>query len=237
VKTFAAQHGDLVALPPTAPYSTDPGSPYYHENVEVATTVSNMTPENHWIAEFWSDDLTGMTFSPPARIFAIANQLISIEHMNLEETLHMYAILGIAINDAAVACWNSKYIYNTERPETFIRKYIDPDFSTIMGEATGNPGLNPAFPGYPSGHSTFAGVSWRIFEHFFGQEYEFTDHCHYGRTEFEGYPRTFTSWKQMAEENAYSRIPLGVHVRQDCVEGLRLGNLMGVRALDLDLAY
>ena len=27
----------------------------------------------------------------------------------------------------------------------------------------------------------------------------------------------------MAEENAYSRIPLGVHIEMDCTEGLRLG--------------
>lgn len=235
VRTFAARPGDLVALPPAAKYSTDPNSTYYKEHVEVAQTVNNMTPDNHWIAEFWSDDLTGMTFSPPARIFAIANQLISLERMNLEQTLHLYCVLGIAINDAAVACWNSKYIYNTERPETYIRQYVDPNFRTILGAAVNNPGMTPAFPGYPSGHSTFAGVSWRIFERFFGQQYDFTDHCHYGRTEFEGYPRTYTSWKQMAEENAYSRIPLGVHVRMDCVEGLRLGNAMAVRALDLEL--
>lgn len=235
VRTFAALPGDLVSLPPSATFSTETNSKYYQEHLEVSNTVKNMTLDNHWIAEFWSDDITGMTFSPPARIFAIANQIIANERMNLEETLHMYCLMGIAINDAAVACWNSKYIYNTERPETYIRKYIDPDFQTILGEAVGTPGLNPSFPGYPSGHSTFAGVSWRMFEHFFGQQYEFTDHCHYGRTEFEGYPRTYTSWKQMAEENAFSRIPLGVHVRMDCVEGLRLGNSMAVRALGLDL--
>jgi hypothetical protein len=236
VRTFAAQHGDLIALPPAAVYSADPNSTYYQENVEVANAVNNMTDDNHWIAEFWSDDLTGMTFSPPARIFAIANQLVSAEHMTMEKTLHLYCVLGIAINDAAVACWNSKYIYNTERPETYIRQYIDPNFRTILGEAINTPGISPAFPGYPSGHSTFAGVSWRIFEQFFGQQYDFTDHCHYGRVEFEGYPRTFQNWKEMAEENAFSRIPLGVHIRMDCVEGLRLGNLMGVRALDLELA-
>ena len=27
----------------------------------------------------------------------------------------------------------------------------------------------------------------------------------------------------MAEENAYSRVPIGVHVEQDAIEGLRLG--------------
>ena len=236
VRTFAARPGDLISFPPTAQYSTDPNSKYYQEYKEVDDAVTNLTEENHWIAEFWSDDLTGVTFSPPARIFAIANQVISIEHMSLEETLHFYCVMGIAINDASVACWNSKYIYNTERPETYIRKNINPNFAPILGLAIGTPGMTPAFPGYPSGHSTFAGVSERILDHFFGVQYEFTDECHYGRTDFRGYPRTYSSWKQMAEENAYSRIPLGVHVRQDCVEGLRLGNALALRALDLELA-
>ena len=236
VRTFAALPSDLVSLPPTAKYSTDPDSKYYKENLEVDEAVKNETQESHWVAEFWSDDLTGMTFSPPARIFAIANQVISIEKLNLEETLHLYCVMGIAINDASVACWKSKYVYNTERPETYIRKFIDPDFKSILGEAIGTPGMTPAFPGYPSGHSTFAGVSWRILEHFMGAQYEFTDHCHFGRTEFDGYPRTYSSWLQMAEENAYSRIPLGVHIRQDCVEGLRLGNAIAQRSLDLELA-
>lgn len=235
VRTFAAYNNDLISLPPVYSYSTDPSSKYYQDNLEVTNRVDSITEQDHWIAEFWSDDLTGMTFSPPARIFAIANQIVDRQHMNLEEALHLYCVLGIAINDGAVACWKSKYIYNTERPVTYINKYIDPNFKSRLGEAIGTNGMNPAFPGYPSGHSTFAGVSMRIFEHFFGELYEFTDLCHYGRTEFRGYPRTFNSWKEMAEENAYSRIPLGVHIRMDCSEGLRLGNLMAVRALSLDL--
>lgn len=235
VRTFAAKYDDLIAVPPVYKYDTDPNSKYYQDNLEVAERVKNLTPEDEWMAEFWSDDLTGMTFSPPARFFAIADQIVPIEHTNLEETLNLYCRLGIALNDAAVACWKSKYIYNTERPETYIRKYIDPDFKTILGAALGQPGITPPFPGYPSGHSTFAGVGERIFEHFFGMNYEFTDLCHFGRTEFNGYPRTFTTWKQLAEEDAYSRIPLGVHIRMDCSEGLRLGNVMAVRALALDL--
>lgn len=235
VRSFAANPSDLLSLPPVYQYSTDPTSDWYKENLEVANAVNNMTDENRWIAEFWSDDITGLTFSPPARILAIANQIIKAEKLNLEETLHLYCIMGIALNDASVGAWKSKYVYNTERPETYIKKYIDPDFKPILGEAIGVPGLTPSFPGYPSGHSTFAGVSRRLFDHFFGEQYEFTDHCHFGRIEFAGYPRTFNSWKEMAEENAYSRIPLGVHIRMDCNEGLRLGNVIAVKALDLDL--
>lgn len=235
VRTFAARNNDLISPPPVYQYSTDPQSKYYQEHLEVANMVNNMTEENQWIAEFWSDDLTGMTFSPPARIFAIANQVIAKEKFNLEETLHLYCRLGMAINDAAVAAWKSKYIYNIERPITYIQKYIDPDFKPILGRAINTPGMTPAFPGYPSGHSTFAGVGMRIFEHYFGENYEITDICHYGRNEFLGYPRTYTSWREMMEEDAYSRIPLGVHIRMDCSEGLRLGNGVAVRVLDLDL--
>jgi hypothetical protein len=235
VRTFAAGTSDLLSPPPPYVYDTDSGSDYYKDNLEVNTKVSNMTTENRWIAEFWSDDLTGLTFSPPARIFAIANQVIQADQMNMEETIHMYCKLGIAINDAAVGAWKSKYVYNTERPETYIHKFINPDFKSILGEAIGVPGINPSFPGYPSGHSTFAGVSEKIYDQFFGAQYDFTDHCHFGRTEFNGYPRTYSTWKQMAEENAFSRIPLGVHVRMDCTEGLRLGRNIAQKALDLQL--
>lgn len=235
VRAFVASEADLTSPPPPHVYSTDPTSDYYKDNLEVADAINNMTDENRWIAEFWSDDLTGLTFSPPARVVAIANQVIQLEKLKLDETLHLYCKTGIALNDAAVGAWKSKYIYNTERPETYIRKYIDPDFTTIMGEAIGQPGLNPSFPGYPSGHSTFGGVCWRILEEYFGPQYEFTDLCHFGRTEFNGYPRTFQTWKELGEENAFSRIPLGVHIRMDCTEGLRLGNVIAQKALDLEL--
>ena len=41
--------------------------------------------------------------------------------------------------------------------------------------------------------------------------------------EFRGDPRTFTSFEELAAENGYSRVPLGVHIEIDCTEGLRLG--------------
>lgn len=238
VRTFANGGADLVALPPYTTYvdySTDPASGYYAQMKEVSDAVAGIDFNSEWIAEFWSDDIEGMTFSPPARIFAIANQVIELEKLPLDRTLEFYCLLGLTLNDASVAAWNSKYIYNTERPETYIRQHIDPNFASYLGRAVGTTGLNPSFPGYPSGHSTFAGVQWAVFEHFFGANYNFTDNCHFNRTEFRGEPRSYTSWRQMAEENAYSRIPLGVHIRMDCDEGLRLGKAIAANVLELPL--
>jgi hypothetical protein len=63
--------------------------------------------------------------------------------------------------------------------------------------------------------------------------YAFTDLCHQFRTEFLGTPRSFSSFREMADEDAYSRIPLGVHFRMDCEEGVRLGELAAQRVLNL----
>ena len=62
-----------------------------------------------------------------------------------------------------------------------------------------------------------------VFGRAIGNNINFIDRTHEGRTAFRGAPREFTSFTDMAEENGYSRIPLGVHIEMDCTEGLRLG--------------
>jgi membrane-associated phospholipid phosphatase len=233
-RSFATFGDDLIS-PPPPPFSTNPQSTYYKDFKEVNDVVVNKTNSSVWIAEFWSDDIVGLTFSPPARVFQIANQMIVAENLNLETTLHLLVKLGIAENDAAIAAWGTKYTYNVERPTHFIKDHINPDFKTLLGNAIGAENITPPFPGYPSGHSTFGGMGRSVLAAFFGENYTFTDRCHEGRTEFNGYPRSYTTMTQIAEENAYSRIPLGVHPRFDCSEGLRLGYLVGDNAVKYNL--
>lgn len=234
VRTFATFGNELIAVQPPA-YSTSPSSQYYKDFHEVYDKVKNLTPENQWKAEFWSDDLVGLTFSPPARVFQIANQMIQNERSNLEFCLHLFLKLGISENDAAVAAWGSKYIYNVERPTNYITKFIDPNFKTILGWAVGLEDITPPFPGYPSGHSTFAGMGISVLTEFFGDQYTFTDRCHESRSEFNGTPRVYSNITEMGLENALSRVPLGVHPRFDCTEGVRMGKIIGQNALDYNL--
>ncbi|MBK8701852.1 MAG: vanadium-dependent haloperoxidase [Saprospiraceae bacterium] len=234
VRTFTTFGNDLLSPPPPA-YSTNPASQYYKDFVEVNENIVNLNNERRWRAEFWSDDIVGLTFSPPARQFQIANQMIQNENASLEFTVHLLLKLGMAENDAAAAAWGSKYHYNVERPFNYIPSNINPDFRTILGNAVGTDNLTPPFPGYPSGHSTFAGLSMSILAEFFGENYTFTDRCHYGRSEFIGTPRTYATMTQLGEDNAYSRIPLGVHPRFDCTEGVRLGKTIGRNSIAYNL--
>ena len=220
VRTFAIKQEDKLSKPPLA-FSEDSGSPLYAQALEVKNTVDNLDFTNKWIAEFWSDDQVGVAMSPPTRWISITNQVIEKEHANLETALYTYAKVSIALNDAGVACWNSKYTYNVERPISYIRRVIDPNWNVHYLA------FSPSFPAYPSGHSTFGAAAAEVLSHIFGYSYGMTDLTHEDRTDFYGMPRSFASFYEMAEENAYSRVPLGVHFRMDAEEGVRHGYQIG----------
>ena len=237
VRPFAMKTGDLTAKPPL-PWSNDPSSQIYNQAKETQIWVDKIKAgqdeEAYWISEFWSDDFFQQTFEPACRWVAIGNQVMEVEKPSLETAVEFYAKIGMALCDAGIAVWKSKYVYNYERPIHYIRRNFDPNWTSNMNNGTtGAKGITPEFPAYPSGHSGFGGAGGAILTNIFGYHYTFTDNCHKGRTEFRGTPRTFNSFIDMAVENAYSRIPLGVHFRMDCDEGLRLGYLAGQRVLEL----
>ena len=190
------------------------------------TTITANTENNEdlWIAEFWADDVEGLMISPPGRQFSIATQLIKQYDLSYDKALELLLRLGFSINDAAVSAWDDKYTYNIERPSNYITKYIDESFTTNLSRFIQEE--NPAFPSYPSGHATFAAAAAGVFINFFGTDnISFTDNTYTNsiNISFNGSPRSFTSFSEMARENAYSRVPLGVHIEQDAIEGLRLG--------------
>lgn len=235
VRTFVVKPRQTTAIDPIA-YSEEPDSEYFQQMMEVYSASNNAKAENGeqlWIAEFWSDDVEGLMMSPPARQVSIANQLIEQYDLSLEESLSLFLKLGFALNDAAVAAWKYKYDFMVMRPSVYIQDLIDPDYQTNLYRLIFWP--NPGFPSYPSGHSTFASAAGGLFIDAFGNETNFTDRTHEGRTEFVSEPRTYGSFEQLAYENAFSRVPLGVHMSIDCEEGLRLGYEISDAVKNLDL--
>ena len=222
-RTFAIKESDKICPAPWA-YGETKESRLYAEALDVYARNINASYEEAWIAEFWSDDLVNLTFSPGPRWMAIADEVLNLENSNLETAVYMAAKMGMALNDAAVACWKSKYFYNVERPVSYIQRLIDPTWKPHLSNPINQQiGFTPPFPAYPSGHSTMGGAGAEILTSVFGISYAFTDRCHETRTEFKGAPRTFESFYQAAEENAESRIPLGVHYRMDSEQGVSLG--------------
>ncbi|MBC8754021.1 vanadium-dependent haloperoxidase [Kordia sp. YSTF-M3] len=237
VRTFVISSAETSTVAPPLTYSEDTTSSFYtamqevYASSETARTTNN---DDLWVAEFWSNDVEGLMMSPPGRQISIANQLIKQYDVDHESALVLLLKLGFSLNDAAVSTWADKYEYMVMRPSVYIQEFIDPTFQTNLYPYISWP--NPSFPSYPSGHSTFASAAAGIFMHHFGNNIDFIDRSHEGRTEFRGTPRGYTTFTQMATENGFSRIPLGVHLRMDCTEGLRLGYEISAAVNDFDLS-
>lgn len=241
VRPFAMLQTDLIC-PAPIPYSEAVGSKFREQAEYVQATVNNINAngyggyEDKWIAEFWSDDILNQTFGPPSRWIAITDQVVNVEKPNLAQAAELYAKVSMSLRDYVIAAWKSKYHYNVERPISYIRRLIEPNWVTVLNDETnGNKprGVTPPFPAYPSGHSGMGTAAAGPLTEAFGTGYSMTDRCHEFRIEFNGKPRSFNSFEAMAYENAVSRVPLGVHYEMDCVAGLELGRLASKRVLDL----
>lgn len=210
---------------PEAPitFSTATSSRFYSQALEVYAVTKEITEEERIIAEYWADG--GGTVTPPGHSMLIAAQLIEKESLPLDQAALLLAQLGMALNDAFVSCWKCKFTHNLIRPETYIKKHIDPSWKPLIA--------TPPFPEYSSGHSTQSGAMLVVLSEFFGYNYAFTDSVHQERTDINGTPRRFANFSEAAREAAISRLYGGIHFRAANERGIDQGMRVGSYVLDL----
>lgn len=225
-RSLIVPSSDVNVTPPIT-YDATPGSAFHAQAMELFAMSKPLTNEHRWIAEFWSNDVPGLTVSPLGHWISITNQAVEHSDLPLPQLLELYLKAAVASADVLVICWKSKYDYNVERPDTYIRRVVDPNWASLHD--------SPPFPSYPSGHAAIGAAVSEVLTAFLGEPFPLTDRTHEGQTEFVGKPRRFGSFREMAQENALSRLALGVHYRMDCDEGLRLGRLVSKRVAALPL--
>ncbi len=214
-RSFAIADAGACALPPPPAYSEDKASAFYKEALEVYDVTKVLTPEQKLIARFWSDDPM-LSPTPPGHWFFIALNIVSKQNSSLEDNVDLLARLGMAVSDAFVACWKSKYEYDLLRPVTYIKKVIDKDWEPHL--------ITPPFPEYPSGHSTQSGAAAVVMTQFFGENFAFEDNTHV-REKFKGRP--FNNFWDAANEAGISRLYGGIHFRAAVERGLDQGRCVG----------
>ena len=155
--------------------------------------------------------------SPGAHWLGITGIACKKENKSFDETMQIFTHVSIGLMDAFICCWDEKYRSNRIRPETAIRKYLDPTWTPLI--------QTPPFPEYLSGHSTISATSATLLTHYFGDQYNYTDSVEvkYGLP-----ARSFPSFQDAAVEAGISRFYGGIHF-MDAVEngreqGLKVGN-------------
>jgi hypothetical protein len=215
---------------PERPYPfdiTNKNSDYYKQVMAVKNAVDSLTPEQKHIAEFWDDNplklnvsghvmFTTKKFSPPGHWMGIVGIAAQKAQADFGTTVYAYAITAIAKFDAFIQCWDEKYRSNYARPETVINKYIDPEWRPYL--------QTPPFPEYTCGHSTTSAAAAEALTKVFGDNFAYTD-----TTELEfGIPnRSFSSFRQAADENNWARFYGGIHFHPSCLVSTEQGKKVG----------
>ncbi|MFE3032225.1 vanadium-dependent haloperoxidase [Streptomyces canus] len=217
----AAQYGNRVAKPfllkTQSQFRLDPppaleSARYAADLAEVrkygAAGSTARSAQQTETATFWlGSSLT--LYTEPLRV------ALSRTDQGIAGQARLVALFHVALVDTQIATSDSKYAYERWRPVTAIRTgAIDPDPGWTPLHTT------PAHPDYPSGHNTYAGAAQAVLSALVGPRtapFELTSPTAPGVT------RTYTTWKQLADENVDARVFSGIHTRSADEAGITLG--------------
>ena len=206
---------------------TDKNSIYYKEVMLVKNAVDSLNDEQKHIAEFWDDNPFKLNvsghmmfgtkkFSPPGHWMSIVGIASKKANLDFAGTVFAYAITAITQFDAFIHCWDEKYRSNCARPETVINKYIDQNWTPYL--------QTPPFPEYTCGHSTVSSANAEALTYVFGDNFAYTDTS---ELEFGIKSRSFTSFRNAAEENNWARFYGGIHFHNSCLVSTAYGKKVG----------
>jgi hypothetical protein len=188
----------------------------FNEIVAIGSSVSaTRTQDQTDIARVWIAT-AAQNWNPVAREVAIA------QGFTLAENARAFALLNVVGADAFIAAWDAKFAYNQWRPITAIRAgETDGNADTAADPAWTPLLVTPPFPDYIAGHTTYAGAAQVALEHLFGKRPGVA--MTLTNTTAPRVVKSYTTFKQIADDVVEARVWGGIHWRTSSVRGRLVG--------------
>ncbi|MEM1071052.1 MAG: dockerin type I domain-containing protein [Planctomycetota bacterium] len=248
VDPFAIASADDFTPETTPALTSEEYADSYNEVKELGSVDSTTrTADQTEAGIFWAYDRTGL--GTPLSLFADVLETVAVQEGNtLAENAALFAQASVAMADAAIVAWTTKFSEQFWRPVTAIQEGDtdgnpltegDPEWTAIGAPDGGDDiiGFTPQFPTYISGHATFGGALFGALQEFYG-----TDDIAFDLTsreleilledpelaeayglELEDAQRSFDSFSEAMAENGRSRVYLGIHFDFDDTVGQEVG--------------
>jgi hypothetical protein len=196
-------------------YATD-----FNELKRVGGKFSTDRPQDRAdVASFYAAVLAVRTWNP------VATQVALAQRRSLSENARALALLNMALSDALVAVFDSKYRDPFWRPETAIP----------AGDRDGNRGtrtdpnyvpfvVTPCHPSYPSAHASAGYAARAVLERVFGRSGHFIV---LSSPAVPGVSLEYRRFDQITSDIDDARIYGGIHFRFDQEAGARQGTSIG----------
>jgi hypothetical protein len=225
---------------------------YVDQARRIVEVQASLTEEQKVIAEYWADGPNSEL--PPGHWLLLALYVSERDRHTDDDDIKLFFALSNALADAAIAAWDAKRAYDSERPITAVRYALHGQ--TIKGYGPlGPPGglrsilaqawvpyqastfPTPPFPEYVSGHSAFSAAAAEVLKSFTGSD---SFGARYikpaGSMVLEpGLPASelalnWPTFSAAAEQAGLSRIYGGIHFDNGNAAGQALGRRVGGQA-------
>jgi hypothetical protein len=221
--TMGLDSANQVSALTFAAYSEDTASPFHREMREVYDISRSRTDEQVDIALFWDDNpfvsqhkghvmFQDKKMTPGGHWMAITQTACRKKGLDAVASAKAYVWTSVALYDAFIACWDTKYRTVRIRPQTAIQRLIDEQWISFI--------QTPPFPEYTSGHSTTSAAAAEMLTAIFGDGFAYTDST---ELPYNLPVRSFPSFREAAKEASISRVYGGIHFRSGCENGNEQG--------------
>jgi hypothetical protein len=219
---FGLEAGSQFRLPPPPPLGSGKYARDYNEVKLVGNTNAgpDIRPQDRTdVARFFSVSSPVQAWNQGAR------QVSAAQGRSLSENARIFALLNMAILDASIAAYDTKYFYNTWRPIMAIRGAGQDGNHKTEADGGWFPLITtPAFPSYPSAHATLSTAARTVLERVLGK-HDLAITLTSPRAP--SIVLNYTNWKQITDDVDDARVYGGIHFRFEQEAGSHQGREVG----------
>jgi hypothetical protein len=215
VRPFAIERADQFRSAPPPALTSERYARDYNEVKTVGSIDSSSLvrpPDRANVARFYAA-------TAPVPVWnSVATQVAVAQGRSMSENARALALMNVAIVDASVSVFDTKYFYDFWRPETAIR---------AGGDATWRPFIvTPCFPSYGSAHGSLSNAARKVLERLYGPRHHSITLSNPNLAPPEVVLQ-YETFEQITHDISDARVYGGIHFRFDQEAGAEQGRQVG----------